>query len=196
MPKTVEVDEVDFQRNQALRQTVEKIMAHPEARLLVEQAHKLVVPDAKTPTLDAQKKQSEPIDALRKEVSDFIKAQNEANTKRETDAQLAALTARRDAGFAELRTKHGYNPDGIKKIEEIMEKKGILDPLDAAVIFERDNPPPAPVQSSSSSWNFPEIPKDGGDAYEKALLDSRGNNDLIAERRAMEVLQEIRGNRN
>ena len=196
MPKTVEVDETEFLTNQNLRALVEKIMADPKRRAEVERLHKEVDPNAKTPTLDSMKSTEEPITALRKEMADFIKAQNEANTKRETDAQLAALTAKRDAGFAELRTKHGYNPDGIKKIEEIMEKKGILDPLDAAVIFERDNPPPAPVQSSSSSWNFPEIPKDGGDAYEKALLDSRGNNDLIAERRAMEVLQEIRGNRN
>lgn len=191
MPK-IEVDEEDFLRSQKLRATVERVMSDPDAAVLVEQAIKKIDPNAKTPRLDARKTQTEPVDALRKEMSEFIAAQNKQNSDREEKAQRDALTARVEAGFVKLR-QDGYNPEGIKKIEELMEQKGLLDPLDAAIIFERMHPPAAPVVPTGGAWNFPEIPKDGGNAYEKALLDSKGNNDLIAERQALEVLAEIRG---
>lgn len=195
MPKTVEISEEDFLRDQNLRSLVQRIMADPKARVLVEQAHKIVEPNAKTPTLDAQKTASEPIESLRKEMSDFIAAQNKANEERTANEKRAELQAKIDAGFAHLRQREGYNEDGIKKVEEIMQAKGILDPLDAATIFEKQNPPPAPSTPVGGAWNFPDIPKDGGDAYEKSLLDSKGQNDLIAEREALRILQEIRGTR-
>lgn len=191
MPK-IEVDEEEFLRSQKLRATVERVMADPDAAVLVEQAIKKIDPNAKTPRLDARKTQTEPVDALRKEMSEFIAAQNKRNEENEAQAKRDAMKARIDAGFAKLR-QDGYNDEGIKKIEALMEEKGLLDPTDAAIIFERMHPPAAPVVPSGGAWNFPEIPKDGGSDYEKSLLDSKGNNDLIAERKALEVLAEIRG---
>ena len=192
MPKTVEVDETELLRSQQLRATVEKIMAHPEGRELVERAHKLVNPDAKTPTLDAKKTVTEPVEQLRKDMADFIKAQNEANEKREAEAHRSSLKARVDQGIADLR-RQGWTDDGIKAVEKLMEDKGILDPLDAAAIYEKHNPPPMPTTPVGGAWNFPEIPKDGGNGYEKALLETKGQNDLIVEREALNVLNEIRG---
>jgi hypothetical protein len=194
MAKTVEIDEVELLRSQQLRATVEKILAHPEGRELVERAHKLVDPNAKTPALDAKKVVTEPIEQVRTELANFIKAQNEANEKREAEANRSAIKNKVDAGMAELKAR-GWTTDGLKAVETLMEEKGLLDPLDAADLYEKRNPPPIPTTPSGGGWNFPEIPKDGGDAYEKALLDSKGQNDLIAERQAMEVLNEIRGAR-
>lgn len=191
MPK-IEVDEEVFLRNENLRKTVERVMADPESAVLVEQAIKRIDPNAKTPRLDARKTQTEPVDALRKEMSEFIAAQNKDREERDAKANRDALQAKIDAGFAKLR-QDGYNDEGIKKIEALMQEKGLLDPTDAAIIFERMHPPAAPATPSGGAWNFPEIPKDGGNTYEKALLDSKGNNDLVAERQALEVLAEIRG---
>jgi hypothetical protein len=195
MPRMVEVDEEQLLRDQNLRKLVEKVMADPEAAVLVEQAVKKIDPNAKTPKLDARKAVVEPVDQLRKEMADFIKAQNEDREKRDAEAKRNDLKAKVEAGFAELRAR-GWMPDGIKKVEELMEQKGLLDPLDAADLYEKRNPPPAPTTPTGGGWNFPEIPT-GADAnsYEKALLDSKGQNDLIAERQAMEVLNEIRGAR-
>jgi hypothetical protein len=194
MAKLVEIDETELLRSQQLRATVEKILAHPEGRELVERAHKLVDPNAKTPALDAKKVVTEPIEQIRSEMTEFFKKQNEANEKREAEANRAAIQSKVDAGLAKLK-RDGWTPEGIKAVEALMEEKGLLDPLDAADLYEKRNPPAMPATPSGGSWNFPEIPKDGGDAYEKALLDSKGSNDLIAERQAMEVLNEIRGAR-
>jgi len=192
MPKMVEIDEEQFLRDQRLRDVVAKVYAHPEAAALIEQAVKFIDPNAKTPKLDAKKAVTEPIDEVKKQLADFIKAQNEANEKRDAEAKRGELKARVESGLAKLRDE-GWTADGIKAVEALMEEKGILDPLDAAAIYEKKNPPPLPTTPTGGGWNFPEIPKDGGNSYEKALLDSKGQNDLIAERQAMEVLNEIRG---
>jgi hypothetical protein len=194
MPKLVEIDETELLRSQQLRATVEKILAHPEGRELVERAHKLVDPNAKTPALDAKKVVTEPIEQVRTELANFIKAQNEANEKREAEANRAAIKSKVDSGMAALKAR-GWTTEGLKAVEALMEEKGLLDPLDAADLYEKRNPPALPATPSGGSWNFPEIPKDGGDAFEKALLDTKGSDDRVAERQAMEVLNEIRGAR-
>ena len=194
MAKFVEVDEEQLLRDQKLRGLIEKVMADPEAAVLVEQAVKKIDPNAKTPKLDARKAVAEPVDQLRKEMADFIKAQNEDREKREAEANRATITAKVDAGFAKLR-QAGWTEDGIKSVEALMNEKGLLDPLDAADLYEKRNPPPLPTTPTGGAWNFPEIPKDGGNDYEKLLIDSKGGNDLIAEREAMAVLNEIRGSR-
>lgn len=192
--KTVEVDEEDFLRSQRLRGVVEKIMSDPKARVLVEQAHKLVDANAKTPTLDAQKTTTEPVVSLEKKIDEFISSQTKAQQEREAENKRAELRSKVETGIAKLR-QDGWTDDGIKAVEKIMEDQGILDPAIAAAYHEKLHPPQVPTTPSGGAWNFPEIPKDGGDAYEKALLDSKGQNDIIAEREAMNVLNEIRGAR-
>jgi len=195
MPKLVEIDETELLRSQQLRATVEKILAHPEGRELVERAHKLVDPNAKTPALDAKKVVTEPIEQVRTELANFIKAQNEANATREAEAKRNELKSRVDSGMAELRSR-GWTADGLKAVETLMEEKGLLDPLDAADLYEKRHPPAAPITPSGSAWNFPDIPTTSdASSYEKALLESKGQNDLIAEREAMSILNEIRGAR-
>ncbi len=191
MPK-IEVDEEDFLRNQKLKATVEKIMADPKARVLVEQAHKLVDANAKTPTLDQQKTIIEPVSAVEKKLDDFIAAQIKSQQERDAENKRNAMQQRIDSGIAKLR-QDGWTDDGIKAVEKLMEEQGILDPAIAAAYHEKQHPPQLPAVSSGATWNFAEIPKDGGNAYEKALLDTRGQNELVAEKQAMEVLNEIRG---
>ncbi len=193
MPKLVEIDETELLRSQQLRQTVEKILAHPEGRELVERAHKLVDPNAKTPALDAKKAVIEPIDEVKKQLADFIKAQNESNEKRDAEAKRIELKSRFETGIATLRQR-GWTDEGIKAVEKLAEEKGLLDPLDAADIYEKRNPPPIPSTPTGGAWNFPEVPSAAdANSYEKALLESKGQNDIIAEREALAVLNEIRG---
>jgi hypothetical protein len=86
----------------------------------------------------------------------------------------------------------------IKAIEKIMEEKGILDPLDAAAIFERDHPPQAPVaQSGSGGWNFGELPsstEDADDKYVDSLLKAgkNGISDGALSQRISQTIGEVR----
>jgi hypothetical protein len=74
-----------------------------------------------------------------------------------------------------------------------MDAKGILDPEDAALIFERDNPPPPPAMPGGSGpWNFMEPSPESGDDIKK-LIESKGENGLLLDKMVREGLAEVRG---
>lgn len=192
MPKMVEVDEEQLLQSQRLRATVEKIMADPKARVLVEQAHKLVDANAKTPTLDAQKTANEPLEAIQKQVSDFIAAQTKASEDAATKRKLDEIEAKKTSGLAQLRA-NGWTDEGIKGVEKIMEEQGILDPDIAAAYFEKLHPPQTPIKpGGSGAWNFLDMPKEGDDDLKK-LVETKGEHDGLLQKMAMDALAEVRG---
>lgn len=192
MPKTVEISEEDFIRDQTLRNTVAKLKSDPKAWALVEQAAKIVDPNAKTPTLDEMKARGEPVEAIRKEFEEFKAAQAKEKAERETSEKLSQLERNRTAGIAKLRAQ-GWTDDGIKGIEEIMEKKGVLDPEDAAAIFEKLHPPQAPVTpSGSGAWNFMALADDTATDIKK-LVESKGESEQLVQKMAIDALNDIRG---
>lgn len=193
MPKMVEIDEAEFLNNQTLRQTVAKILANPQAAKLVEQAHKLVDPNAKTPRLDQEAIVTAPVTELKKTVEELNKKIEDDKTAREQADKLAGLKAKVDAGYAQLR-KDGWTDEGIEGVKKLSEEKGILDPLDAAAIFLRDHPPQAPATPSggTGAWNFVDSVGDN-EADLKKLLDSKGDNNMLVDKMARDALNEIRG---
>lgn len=192
MPKMVEISEEDFLANQSLRNTVAKLRSDPKAWALVEQAAKVVDPNVKTPTIDAQTAANEPIAALRKEMQDFMAAQTKERTDRETADKLAALERNKTAGIAKLRAE-GWTDEGIKGVEKIMEEKGILDPIDAAAVFEKHHPPAIPVTpASAGSWNFMALADDTS-ADIKKLVESKGESEQLVQKMAIDALNDIRG---
>lgn len=187
----VEIDEAELRRHRTLSQTVSTILSNPKAKRLVQQAHKMVDPKAITPELDQEAVVAEPIDALRKEFSDFAADIKKDREEREKTARISELQTRHTTGIAELR-RAGWTEEGIKGVEALMEQKGLLDPMDAAAIFEKQHPPAAPATpSGSGAWNFAEgITDDQADI--KKLLDSKGGNDLVVENMARNVLNDVR----
>ena len=196
---TVEVDELQLQQSQKLRQTVEGWLKHPKAKRKILEAQKLVDPKADIPELD----EPDPIEALRAESATEIAALKKQieddKAGRERDGRIAQLQAMKDKGIATLREQR-YTDDGIKAVEKIMEEKGILDPLDAAAIFERDRPPQMPVsQSGTGGWNFAELPSstaDAADKYVDSLLKAgkNGISDGALSQRIGATINEVRGN--
>jgi hypothetical protein len=196
---TVEVDELQLQQSQKLRQTVEGWLKHPKAKRKILEAQKLVDPKADIPELD----EPDPIEALRAESATEIAALKKQieddKAGRERDGRIAQLQAMKDKGIATLREQR-YTDDGIKAVEKIMEEKGILDPLDAAAIFERDHPPQMPVsQSGTGGWNFAELPSstdDADDKYVDSLLKAgkNGISDGALSQRIGATINEVRGN--
>lgn len=193
MPKMVEVSEEDLMRDKNLRAQVERILSNPDARLLVEQAAKIVDPQAKTPTLDQRKVVEEPISALRKEMTDFIAAQNKDREEREAKSKRDEISNQVSSGLGRLRAS-GWTDEGVKGVEKIMEEKGILDVDIAAAYFEKQHPPQAPVKSGGAgAWNFMDLPTDSSDADLKKMVENRGQHEGLIDKMAMDALAEIRG---
>lgn len=196
---TVEVDELQLQQSNKLKQTVESWLKNPKARRKVLEAQKLVDPKAEIPELD----EPDPIEALRAESSAQIAALqkkiDDDAAARERDGRIQQLQSLKDTGIKRLREQR-YTDDGIKAVEKIMEEKGILDPLDAAAIFERDHPPQMPVAQSggSGSWNFGELPSSTEDADEKYVdqllkAGKNGLSDGALSQRISQTIGEVRG---
>jgi len=195
----VEVDELALQQSNRLKQTVENWMKNPKAKRKLLEAQKIVDPKADIPELD----EPDPIEAVRAENAEKIAALEkqikEDKETRERDARLGQLQTLKDNGIKKLREQR-YTDNGIKAVEKIMEEKGILDPLDAAAIFERDHPPQAPVQQTGGSggWNFGELPSATEDADEKYVdqLLKGGKNDIsdgALMQRVHQTISEVRG---
>ena len=194
----VEVDELQIQQSNKLKQTVENWLKHPKAKRKILEAQKLVDPKADIPELD----EPDPIEALRTESAEKIAALEKKiaddAASRERDGRLAQLQTLKDEGIKKLRGQR-YTDDGIKAVEKIMEEKGILDPLDAAAIFERDHPPQAPVQQTGSGgWNFGELPASTDDADEKYVdqllkAGKNGISDGALMQRVGNTINEVRG---
>ena len=74
-----------------------------------------------------------------------------------------------------------------------MEERGILDIEVAAAFYEKQNPPQVPATPRGmGGWNFVEQVNDS-EADLKKLLDTRGNNEVLADKMAREALNEFRG---
>ncbi len=194
MAKIIEVDETEFANGQQTIAAVRKLMAHPDAALLVERARKLVEPDAPTPRLDQHKQVNEPIEKLHEEIKTLRKEREDDKAERENNAKLIAIQRTIDEGNAQL-VRDGWQPDGIKLLTEWREKKGIIDPLDAAPAFERQHGPqvtPATPSSHTGGWDFTQ-PSAQDEDYTKKLLETRGESESLVMQQAMKSLNDFRG---
>ena len=193
MAKTIEVDEEQLLQDKKLRDTVATMMRHPKAKLLVQEAHKMVDPNAVTPDLDQAKIAYEPVQELSKKFDEFVAETKKEKTEREAADKLAKLNTDYEKGRSGLKAQK-WTDDGIKKLEEFMEQKGILDHEIAAAAFEKLHPPQTPVvPGGSGAWNFMEMPTDGADADLKKLIESKGENNLLIDKMAHDAINEVRG---
>lgn len=192
MPKTVEVTEEEYARDQALRSTVAKILADPKAKLLVQQAQKIVDPNARTPELDQQNAIKEPVSAIEKQMSDFLAEQRKDRDEREARDKVAKLSGEIEAGKAKLR-REGWTDEGLAAVDKLMTERGIMDPEIAAAYHLSKNPPPAPVTpGGSGAWNFMDMPKDQDDDL-KRLVETKGESEPLLHKMAIDALTEVRG---
>jgi hypothetical protein len=200
MARTVEVDEGDWNRMVALQGVASKIVANPQAKRLLEQAHKTVDPNAVTPLLDQEKATIEPLNAVKNELTAEIEKLRKEREDEKREQTLAALAKKQNDGLARLR-RAGYTDEGIKQVETLMQEKGLLDVDDAVAIFERHNPPQVPATPgggiTGERWNFGAVEGES-DKNIQALLTNKGDGsaaDAAAMRMANEALAELRGAR-
>lgn len=191
MPVT-EIDEVELMNLRRLQGTAAKILSNPKAKKLLEQAHKLVDPNAITPSLDQEREIQEPVSKALEEVAALKKQLEDEKAERAKTEKLTAIQSKIDQGKMQLR-KEGWTDEGIAGVEKLMDEKGLLDPLDAAAIFEKLHPPQQPVNpSGSGAWNFLDGVQDG-EADLKKLIETKGESSPLLDKMSREALAEVRG---
>lgn len=189
--KTVQITEAEYNESQRLRGQVAKLFGNKKARALVEKAYKELDPTAATPTADELEQANAPIDALRKDFNEFVKAENDRREKEETERKVADFSKKMEEQYAELRAQ-GYTDEGIAAVKKLVEEKNLF-PLDAAAIHERNNPPQATVvpTGNSGAWNFMQQPDDG-DKDIKDLIASKGESEPVLGRMISKAINDIR----
>jgi len=101
----------------------------------------------------------------------WTKAQEEKELKRQQDEWLRQANAKRAALLVGGPDGAGrkYSEDDLKKIEDLMTKKGIADYEDGAVLYASTLPPVDPSPGSEpppahgATWEIPEFAKFGAD---------------------------------
>jgi hypothetical protein len=197
MAKVIEVDEREYNQMVALRGVAARIVAKPESRRLLEQAQKLVDPNASTPMLDEEARAIAPLTALKTEMQAKIDALQKERDDEKREATLAAIAQRQTADFSKLR-KEGYTDEGIAAVQKLMEDEGITKVSNAVAIFERNNPPQMPSTPqggmTGTSWGFADV-NENSDKMIQDLINSKGNNEALTDRMAAQALQDFRSRR-
>ncbi len=189
----IEVDESEFAALKRVRDTVAKIANAPEAKKLMQKAHKLVDPNAVTPDLDADEAETKTKTEWQTKFQELEAKIATDKAEREKNDSLAALNSKFEAGRAALRDQR-YTAEGIEAVEKFMNERGIPDHLVAAAYLEKQNPPQEVMNPRAfGSFNFVEPPKDD-DTFLKALLDSKGDDDSAVLKAAVEAVGDLRGN--
>lgn len=193
MGRMVEVDEDQLVSDRKLRGYVNALMANPKAKVRVQEAMKIVDPNAPTPELDQANAAAEPVLALQKKFDDFVTETKKEREDRERKEKLDLLDQKVNTGIAALK-RDGWTQTGIDAVKKIMEDQGILDVEVAAAYYEKKNPPPAPMTpGGSGAWNFMDMPSEGADDLKK-MIETRGDSELVINKMANDALNEVRGN--
>jgi hypothetical protein len=190
----VEIDEAEYNRLAALQGIASKIVANPAARKRLEEAHKMVDPNATTPALDQERQQAEPLQAMEKKFADELAAIKKERDDERNEARISRIAGEQERGFRRLRTEYRYTDEGVEAIRKLMETKGLVDVDDAVAIFERSNPPPTPASPSGmtgSAWGFADVNADSDKSVQE-LIATKGAVDSVTDRMAMTALTEFR----
>ena len=188
----IEIEESEFKNLDRIRQTVAKIAAVPEGKKLMQKAHKLVDPNAVTPDLDEDEKKAAAQTEWQKKFEELQAKIDAKEAEREKNEKLASLNSKMESGRRALRDE-GWTKEGIEGVEKLMEDKGILDHEIAAAFIQKQNPPQEVMSPRAfGGFNFVEQPKEE-DAFLKAMLDSKGEDDNAVLRAAVDAVGDMRG---
>lgn len=194
MPKMVEISEADLMESQKARDTLAALMKNPTSRRKVLEAYKVVRPDEAIPELDNQQPLLDEVKAARDDLDSRMKKFEDAREKDADERRQSELNTRWAQGQKMLRTEHRYTDEGIKAVEDMMEKKGIVDHEDGRLLFEAIHPPQQPVtpNGAGGAWNFLELPQDNSEDLKK-LIESKGESTPLLDKMIRESLTDVRG---
>ncbi len=188
----VEIDEVELLRLRKQDQTVHALMQNPKSKKKIFEAYKEHDPNVRIPELDAEEAVKAPVNKLTEQVEALQKQIADDKAEREKNEKLSTLSGNVERGKAKLR-QSGWTDEGIAEVEKVMTERGILDVEVAAAFYEKQHPPQAPATPrGQGSWGFVEgVADDEKDL--KTMLESKGQNEMLADQMARKVLNEFRG---
>lgn len=188
---TKEVDESQWNSAQNVVRSVTEIMKDPKRRMRLLELQKEAEPNAVIPELDAARPVQEAIEGITKQFAELKTELQSEREKREQDEKLAKFQARYEAG-RKLLAQNGYNEDGVKAIEKLMEERGIADHEDALVVYERLHPPQQPIKSMNTAVSgfLAAAKDDGADELTKRLIASKGHDPWVLDRMIENVRRE------
>lgn len=188
------VDENAFHNNAKLVGLVQKMLAHPEARKKVLEAHKAIDPNVVIPEIDAKKPVEDALTAVTKQMNDFMAEQRAERQKEKDEANRNAFVSRFEGGRNSLRDQ-GVTDEGLKAVEDLMAKAGIVDHEIGWAAFSKLNPEPEPAPPAPN-FGFGGVLTDAAgkspDEFIKAMHASRGTDSAALDKRIHEVLQDVR----
>lgn len=190
----IEVDETQLASLQNTAKIVQGMLNNPKTRRKVLEAYKEHNPTAAIPELDVTEPVVERMNNLEGAVIEFMKTERENRDKEKTETQLDRIRQQAEQGRRMLSDR-GYTAEGITKLEEFRNQKGLVDYNDAVRLYELDNPPPA-VAEPTGGMNFFDMihgNQEVEDNFNKRLHDSQGQDDSVVDRMARQAIQDMRG---
>lgn len=184
----VEIDETELSALRRYAAVADKMAKHPEARKLVQQAALLADPDSVGPEPRIRAEVNEGLDAIRAE----LKADREEREKLAKEQAEERRNAQLSAQWNKTRSQAlaaGYTDEGMKALEDWMQERGVADHTIAMPAFERENPPPEPIMTGGTKWNFFDQPAE--DVSLKPLFE--GNEDAFLGPAVAAAIKDVRG---
>jgi hypothetical protein len=190
----IEVDETQLASLQNTAKIVQGMLKNPKTRRKVLEAYKEFDPSAAVPELDVTEPVVARMNNLEGAVIEFMKKEREDREKERTESQLERIRQEAQQG-RQMLAERGYTPEGISKLEEFRNTKGLVDYNDAVRLWELDNPPPAVAEPNSGMNFFDMMHGDPGveSDFNKRLHDSMGQDDSAVDRMARQAIADMRG---
>ena len=165
----IEVEEGEYNSSNAARQLLDKFANNPKLRPKLLGLIKELNPDAPIPEIDSTTPIRAELDAFRNEIGNSV---GELKALLETDNRKRQIE---DTILSERRKlrKAGWDDDGIAKVENLMESRGLVDYEAAAALVEKQMPKPAAMESGDildHGWNI--STPDENDTDHKLLLNN------------------------
>ena len=184
----IEVDETELQTYQQVYNAVRAGLQNPKTRDRL-----LAINQEITGTAHPEVSMRGQLDEFKAEIVGELGKFREEFSKKENDreetAQRKELEIRWSSSQADAQ-RQGYLGDGLQKLETFMEKHGIADHRIAIPAFEKENPPPRPLETGSQRFDFFGA-KETRPPDLQALLE--GNDDVFLATAIPAALAEVRG---
>jgi hypothetical protein len=183
-----ELDENQYAEYQRLVEITQLVQKNPKATRMLQEAIAEAAPDRIGPEIRIRNEVNEKLAGIEKMIADERAERAKEREERAAEEAKRDIEGRWLKGRSTLRAA-GYNDEGISKIEELMEKRGVADHEVAAAYFERENPPPDPVVTGSQRFSFFDMPKD--DVSLEALM--KGDDEGFLRQAIPAALKDVRG---
>jgi len=153
---TVDMDENEYaawQNSKHIMPVLAQIEAHPEAKELAQKAVLLAAPNRAGPEAKIRQEVDQRFNEFRSGFDELKGVILEGEKKREAAETQAKLLEDWNKGKAKLRGQ-GYTEEGLEEVHKLMEERGIADHEAAAALYERMNPPPEPLITGGTRWDW------------------------------------------